>query len=54
MCTVYIYYVYINAQAYSIYFENIYVSIYIHIIYITKMLYINTIFLKCMHVYTYT
>ncbi len=38
MCVLYIYYVYIKAHTYSIYFENIYmylhVYIYIHIIYI--------------------
>ncbi len=38
VCTVYIYYVYINTNIYSIYFENIYMYlrayIYIHIIYI--------------------
>ncbi len=38
MCTVYIYYVYINTNTFSIYFENIYMHlldyIYIHIIYI--------------------
>ncbi len=38
MCTVYIYYVYINTQTYSIYFENIcmYIHLYIqiHIFYI--------------------
>ncbi len=28
MCTVYIYYVYINAHTYSVYFENIYTFIF--------------------------
>ncbi len=34
MCTVYIYYVYINTHTYSIYFENIYmfIHLYIHIL----------------------
>ncbi len=40
VCSVYIYYVYINTHTYSIYFENIYmylhVCIYIHIIYINN------------------
>ncbi len=38
VCTVYIYYAYINTHTYSKYFENVYmhlhVYIYIHIIYI--------------------
>ncbi len=31
VCSVYIYYVYINPHTYSIYFENIYMSIFIFI-----------------------
>ncbi len=31
MCTVYIYYVYINAHIYSIYLENIYMDIHLYI-----------------------
>ncbi len=38
VCTVYIYYVYINTHSYSIYFENIYMHIFIFILFIS---YIN-------------
>ncbi len=40
VCTVYIYYVYINAHTYSIYFENIYMYSHVYIyIYINDIIY---------------
>ncbi len=48
MCTLFIYYVYINAHTYSIYFENIYMYIhlyiYIIIFYIIYLIYKHSIF----------
>ncbi len=48
MCSVYIYYVYINTHTYSIYLENIYtylhVYMYIHIVYIIYLIYKRNIF----------
>ncbi len=45
VCSVYIYYVYINTHTYSIYFENIYMSIFIiHIIYIINK------YISCKHI----
>ncbi len=48
MCSVYIYYVYINTHTYRIYFENIYLDLFIFISFIS---YINIFNIETLHIF---